>query len=52
MTAVFATHVGSPVLAVFRAPAPPAQSAGGRFGRRAQPHSEAKFVGALVLGAQ
>jgi hypothetical protein len=52
MTAVFATHVGSPVLALFRAPAPPARSAGGRFGRGAEPHSEAEFAGALVLGAQ
>jgi hypothetical protein len=52
MTAVFATHVGSPVLAVFRAPAPPAQSAGGRLGRGAQPPSGAKFADALVPGAE
>jgi hypothetical protein len=52
MTAVFATHVGSPVVAVFRAPAPAAQYDGGRFGRGAQPPSESKFAGALVPGAE
>jgi hypothetical protein len=52
MMAVFATHVGSPVLAVFRAPAPPAQSDGGRFGRGAQSPSEAKFADALVAGSE
>jgi len=44
-----ASDVLSPIAAAFRAPAVPARSGGGRFGRGAPPPSES-ILGERVLG--